>query len=171
MRKVKNILGLIFFSALSAGLFGIIHDQISYTVSPEYYTKFKFIQFKIPDYFHDRIGAAIVGWNATWWFGLILGIILLVFIRKDLSHEGFLSRAMKTIGLILLLSISIAVLGLLFGFLFLEVSSPNWIIPEEVLAKRNYLAVGSMHTFAYVGGIIGLIVGMRYHKKINKAKA
>ena len=27
----------------AAGVFGIVHDQISYSVSPEYYTKFKFV--------------------------------------------------------------------------------------------------------------------------------
>jgi hypothetical protein len=34
---------------LVAGLFGIIHDEISYSVSNEYFTKFKFIQFRLLD--------------------------------------------------------------------------------------------------------------------------
>jgi len=52
-------------------MYGIIHDQITYSISPEYYTKFKFYQFgliKSPnDFVHNpRQMAIIVGIMATW---------------------------------------------------------------------------------------------------------
>ncbi len=34
---------------LAAGLFGAVHDQISYTLSYEYFTRFKFHQFHLVD--------------------------------------------------------------------------------------------------------------------------
>jgi hypothetical protein len=37
--------GLAVMGALIAGAYGILHDQISYTISPEYFTKLKFEQF------------------------------------------------------------------------------------------------------------------------------
>ena len=56
------------FTALSimvAGAFGVLHDQISYTVSPEFFTRFKFIQFGLldPDV-PERLRAATVGFLA-----------------------------------------------------------------------------------------------------------
>ncbi len=47
MKKFFLFVFLVFFAILLSGLYGIIHDQISYTVSPEYFTKFKFQQFGI----------------------------------------------------------------------------------------------------------------------------
>jgi len=45
MKKFFVFVFLVLFAILLSGLYGIIHDQISYTVSPEYFTKFKFQQF------------------------------------------------------------------------------------------------------------------------------
>jgi len=170
MKKFRDFVGIIIIGAIAAGIFGIIHDQISYTISPEYYTKFKFQQFKIPDYFFDRIGVSIVGWNATWRFGLILGTVLALFIRKDLSSHGVLIKAIKSIGVILFLTFVVAIMGLLIGNFFFDPLSPNWIIPDDVIEKGKFLAVGSMHTFSYFGGILGLILGIVYYKKVNSYK-
>ena len=49
-----------------AGLYGALHNQISYTVSPEYFHLHKFKQFEIPVALHGRIGAA-------WSVGMLRG--------------------------------------------------------------------------------------------------
>jgi len=58
--------------ALVAGAFGIVHDQITFSISPEYFTRIKFDQFaafrgNLP----PRGFVAVIGFLATWWFGLI----------------------------------------------------------------------------------------------------
>lgn len=64
------------------GLYGIIHDQLTYTISPEYYTKFKFYQFGLMDIGNEaifpnpRLEVSAVGFMATWWMGLPIGLIL-----------------------------------------------------------------------------------------------
>jgi hypothetical protein len=59
-----------------AGLFGIIHDEISYSVANEYFTKFKFMQFRLLDTnLPDRCRAGEVGVLASWWMGIPLGIL------------------------------------------------------------------------------------------------
>lgn len=76
MRKLAVLLGFVLAAIVAAGLFSIVHDQISYTVSPEYYTRFKFLQFRMLDAsVPERLRAAQVGWRATWWMGLLLGIL------------------------------------------------------------------------------------------------
>jgi hypothetical protein len=46
---------------LVSGAYGALHDQLSYTVSPDYFHPLKFDQFSIPSHLHNRAGAAPVG--------------------------------------------------------------------------------------------------------------
>jgi hypothetical protein len=46
-----------------AGLYGAVHNQISYTVSPDYFWTFKFDQFGIPEALRGPLGASLVGWH------------------------------------------------------------------------------------------------------------
>jgi hypothetical protein len=39
------MLGYAVMGALIAGLYGVVHDQITYSMSPEYFTRLKFFQF------------------------------------------------------------------------------------------------------------------------------
>src|SRR5262249_1358281 len=76
MKKVGIFLLFLPAAVLVAGLFGMIHDQISYSVSTEYFTKFKFIQFHMLDAgVPERIRAAKVGFLASWWMGVPLGLL------------------------------------------------------------------------------------------------
>src|SRR5215213_5556426 len=75
VRKFLTWAALVVAAALLAAVYGALHDQLSYTVSPEYFTRFKFVQFAFAgvDELPPRIGAAVVGALATWWVGAIAG--------------------------------------------------------------------------------------------------
>ena len=96
MRKFGILSSTIFISIILAGLYGIIHDQITYTISPEYFTKFKYQQFGFePAWFGGhRQTVIIIGFLATWWTGIIIGIGLgstgLIF-----NDHKKMSRAIK----------------------------------------------------------------------------
>lgn len=58
--------------ALVAGAFGIVHDQLTYSISREYFTRMKFDQFSaFRGNLPPRAFVAVIGFLATWWFGLI----------------------------------------------------------------------------------------------------
>src|SRR6266702_6007254 len=60
-----------------AGIYGIIHSQISNTVSPEYFTKFKFREFGFADVpLPERVRASMVGFLASWWMGIPIGLLV-----------------------------------------------------------------------------------------------
>lgn len=60
-----------------AGVYGILHDQVTYTISPEYFTAFKAEQFRYMDFgWPERVYAGQIGFMATWWVGLIVGWFL-----------------------------------------------------------------------------------------------
>ena len=41
MKKIKSCIKILLISILIAGCYGVIHDLITSSICPEYYTKFK----------------------------------------------------------------------------------------------------------------------------------
>ncbi len=97
VKRTIGAVGLLLLSCLMAGLYGMLHNQISYTVSPEYFTSFKFRQSGVPPAMGDRAGAALVGWQASWWMGIVIGFFVIsagMTIRDDrrwllVTHKAF----------------------------------------------------------------------------------
>lgn len=173
MKKIPVLLLIIFLSCLMAGVYGIIHDQLTYTLSPEYYTEFKFGQFGL-NYGNqnERMLAALVGFLATWWVGFIIGTILglVGFLYK--SRMKMFSVTMKALLVTLSVAALTGVLGFVYAKLFL-VGQPienfeGWYIPYSVKDIDSYIMVGSIHSFSYLGGAVGLVVGIIY--SIRKRK-
>lgn len=52
--------------SIVAGSYGIIHDQITYTICPEYFTRFKFDRFAHTDLrLAERVRVGLIGLLAT----------------------------------------------------------------------------------------------------------
>ena len=86
MKKFAVYLLVVALAIIVAGLYGMIHNQISYTVAPEYFTKFKFRQFGLTDIpLPNRVRASIVGFLASWWMGIPIGLLVGAagFIHRD----------------------------------------------------------------------------------------
>lgn len=153
---------------LIAGLYGILHDQFTYTISEEYYTRFKFIQFgfwtgDLPAQIeHPRLAVCAVGFLATWWTGIFIGpfIALTGFIHRD--ARVMLKANVQSIGIVLLITATTGLLGLCYGWWFLNDGGVNWYMPEGLIDRRHFIMVGSMHNFSYMGGAFGLIGGVVY---------
>jgi hypothetical protein len=45
---LPSMLGYALLGALVAGIYGIVHDQFTYSISPEYFTRLKFFSFITP---------------------------------------------------------------------------------------------------------------------------
>lgn len=159
---------VILVTPLIAGCYGVLHDQLTYTISHEYFTKFKFFQFGFANEGKEahlatpRLWVAAVGFLATWWVGLILGIGhgMVGLIQKDY-------RAMlKIVGRAIIINLATAFVsgltGLAYGWFYLSAKGVNWYLPETLIDKQSYIAVGSIHNFGYLGGLIGLVTGMAY---------
>lgn len=172
MKRLLVFLLLVLISCCLGGVYGILHDQLTYSISNEYYTKFKFLQFGFVDFGNEailhnpRIYVAIVGFLATWWMGLFIGVVLalLAFIHSD-SKLMFIIT-MKSFIITILIAFLTGLLGLAYGH-FILAGRPqkefyNWYIPGNLIDFKSFITVGSMHNFSYMGGVIGLIAGMIY---------
>lgn len=160
MQKTVFLIVAILTSVLLAGLYGILHDQITLSVSEEYFSKFKYRQFHIGAAVPFRLGAIVIGFKATWWTGIIIGLgIGIPSLRFALSKERY-----KIFRKALLINFSVAALAGLAGFFYgkyiLVTKGVSWFIPHDVLDKNAFIIVGSIHNFSYMGALAGLISAM-----------
>ena len=175
MQKTSIFVLTVFFSIIIAGIYGILHDELTYTISHEYYTKFKFIQFQpwigngAFTLQYPRISVAVVGFLATWWTGLYIGFAqgLIGYIHKD--PKVMMNAIRKAILITIIVAFSVGLYGLFYGKLHLTKIGVNWYLPDNLIEKENFIAVGSMHNFSYLGGLLGLVAGIIYQiiKKIK----
>lgn len=166
MKKLLTFLLIIIVASLIAGVYGILHDQLTYTISSEYYTKFKFYQFKLAHvgdealFPNPRIQVSIVGFMATWWVGLFIGLILGLV---GLIHQDNMRMFNVTISAlirVLIITFIFGFLGLAYGKYYLATQGVSWWLPDNLVDTKNFIAVGSMHNFGYLGGLIGLVAGI-----------
>jgi hypothetical protein len=153
-------------ATLAAVLYGALHDQISYTLAPEYYTRFKFRQFGLSwGAEHPRAAAAWVGVLATWWVGtgcaLLLGLLGFIF-REPAQMRRALVRAALWV-------LAGAIAGGIIGY----ASGCHWVtadtitgyarwVPPAVTDPVAFVRVGFLHNGSYLGGFAGLIAGAIY---------
>ncbi|HEY0030424.1 MAG TPA: hypothetical protein VGC65_06680 [Bacteroidia bacterium] len=167
MQKLKLFFFILFLTPVICALFGIIHDHVTCSISEEYYTKFKFIQFglinkSIPSQLSFREGATIVGIMATWWMGIPIAIMLggiLMFFKND----GSLYRHyVITMTITFAVTVLAAFAGYLYWKIHLQRTTVNWYMPENLLDKESFICVGSIHNFSYMGAVAGLMMAVLY---------
>lgn len=170
MRKLGVFSLFLFCSIIIAGIYGIIHDQITYSISPEYFTKFKYRQFGFePLWFGgDRQTVAIIGFLATWWMGLIIGGILGLIALIFPDHKTMEKALRKTILLVFCIAIICSLIGGLYGRYYLAYTQVNWWLPENLIDYKAFVIVGSIHNFSYLGGVLGIFAGIFYLVYLNR---
>ena len=171
-KKIGILILVIFLSIILASIYGILHNQVSYSISNEYFTKFKLEQFGLeayPDTVRMTIG--MVGIWSTWWFGLLIGLINgIVGLFQRTSKIMWKSAFGATIRT-LLIAIGFGFVGILVGKFIISNLNTNWNLPADLTDQKSFLTAGTMHNFSYLGGIVGLIYGIIYQLKIKKASA
>lgn len=177
MRKLI-VFGLLVFIAIgAAALYGILHNQISYTVSPEYFTKFKFRTFELTNVdLPDRVRASIVGFYASWWMGMPIGALIAIPGFAQRGYKEMFSVSFRAMLLAVSFTLVFGLCGLIYGFY--ETSSidiseyGNWYIPSDVVDLRRFLCAGYMHNSAYLGGALSIFVGWTYqvYERIKESR-
>ena len=169
-RKIRILILTIILTPIFAGIYGILHNQLSYTISPEYFTKFKFEQFGFVEYGFEnkRATVSIIGFWATWWTGLIIGatcgIVGLIQPTSKIMRKSVFGAIIRTVGI----AIGFGLLGILVGKFIVSGINTEWNIPKNLADRNAFLRVGTMHNFSYIGGLIGLIFGTIYQVRLKK---
>lgn len=168
MRKFAIFCLIILVATVIAAIYGVGHDQVTYSISPEYYTKFKFIQFNLADaaaaqhMTQPRSAVVLTGVKGTWWMGVLIGVVLglagLIFRDPDTMFAS----ALQALWLVLLVVILAGVAGGLYGRYVLAEKGVGWWMPGSLIDRTAYITVGSIHNFSYMGGAVGVLAGVIY---------
>ena len=163
MARVAAAAAAVLLAAPIAAGFGALHDQVTYTVSPEYYTHLKFHQFDLAGLVGGRLGAALVGVFATWWVGPPVGLLLapLVALRRPSAERplaGAVALVLRAFAVVMGVCAATSGAGFVFGWL-----AESWLLEtyrtsSDLNDPAAFLRVGAMHTAAYAGGALGAVV-------------
>ena len=164
------MLGYAVLGALIAGFYGMLHDQITYSISSEYFTRLKFLQFHYADFgFPARVFVAEIGLLATWWVGLIAGWFLARVAVPALHREQARSGVLRGFGIIFAGGFIAALVGFLLGLrLGPESDLSNWqgfTTSRGVVDLPDFVRVAYIHSASYLGGLIGLIVALLHLRR------
>jgi hypothetical protein len=160
--KIFTWIGLVIVTCFIAGFYGVLHDRITYSISPEYFTKFKYEQFGFEAFWFggDRQTVGVIGFLATWWTGLIIGLVLATVALKCEDHKSMRKAYFHGLKRTFAVAVLFAFVGFVYGKFFLDPLQVKWRFPENLIDVENFVVVGSIHNFSYLGGAVGLIVGL-----------
>ena len=148
---------------LVAGLYGALHNQMSYTVSPDYFHALKFDQFGIPTNLRGRIGASVVGWHASWWMGLLIGLPLSIVGLILPGWRAYLRCCLRAFAVVALTALVVGLMALVYASLTIsDESPPRYWYPAGVADEAAFARAGTMHDFSYLGGFLGILTGSLY---------
>ncbi|MDC1406599.1 hypothetical protein N8314_03530 [Akkermansiaceae bacterium] len=175
-RLLAGMLGIAALGALVAGSYGIIHDQITYSISEEYFTKLKFDQFYYADFgLGRRVFVAEIGFLATWWVGFIVAWFLARMAVPVWPFKLALHRSI--LGCVIVFVCSLCAAGIGYGLgVFHNDDYSNWSVYEDLGISDipAFVRVAYIHNAGYLGALIGLIVSvmrMRNQKRTEQVAA
>jgi hypothetical protein len=160
--------------AIIAGIYGIIHDQFTYSISEEYFTRLKFAQFQYADFgLPRRIYVAEIGFLATWWVGFVAGWFFSRVALPGLPGENLI----QTCRFAFVLMFVLAAIGTFCGYLLGLAHGPNyesWLPVAYQLQVKDvpaFVRVAYIHNASYAGGFIGLVCALVcVRRATNKCK-
>lgn len=164
MNKTIVFILTVLISPAIAAIFGVLHNQLTYTISSEFFTKFMFEQFGFVEYGHNtpRLTASIIGAWSTWWFGLIFGFIFAAIACNQSTTPSMIRNIKKSVIITLVTTLNIGLIGLLYGFSGLSSSYSTCCFPLQINQISSFIAVSEMHTFGYIGAVIGIVIAVLY---------
>lgn len=167
MRKAELLLTarLSLLGAFIAGLYGVIHDQITYSISREYFTKLKFEQFAYADFgFPERILVGEIGFLATWWVGLFIGWFLARWLVPRQSHDAARTNVLKGFLIVASIGLLSGVAAGIYGLLLNpSIDLDGWSQAIDTLGVKDgwaFVRVAYIHNCSYGGALAGLIVAI-----------
>lgn len=150
---------IILLCIVAAVVYGIVHDQITVRICREYFTVFH------PPVFPTQSPSLLAfGWGviATWWVGLVLGLLLALAARAGSRPKLTAATLLHPIARLLIVMACSAFIGGISGFLLATYGlarEPEWML--SALAPSTYprfMADWFAHNASYASGILGGII-------------
>jgi hypothetical protein len=156
---------------LLAGCYGILHDQITYSISNEYFTRLKFMQFHYLNFgLPPRMFVAEIGFLAAWWVGFFAAWFIARLTVSAVPKATSLWLSFRGFLIIFAFAFGGSVIGGILGAshgqdysAWLGIASTFGIIDLP-----GFVRVAYIHNATYLGGFIGLIAALFYVQRRKK---
>ena len=163
LKDLPVMFGYSLLGALIAGAYGIVHDQITYSIGPEYFTNFKFKQFHWANLqLGDRVFVSCIGFLATWWVGIIVAWVLARRMIPNQTRGTACRKILQGFAVVFATTFLFGVVGFLFGIIRgpdADYSNWNWAFEEYLVTDEwAFIRVAYVHNAGYLGGVVGLIL-------------
>ncbi|QIF03060.1 hypothetical protein [Roseimicrobium sp. ORNL1] len=150
--------------ALIAGAYGILHDQITYTISREYFTEFKAEQFRYMDFgWPERVYTAQIGFLATWWVGFIAGWFLARLAVPHLPEKVAVRWCRQAFVVLIAVAAVAGLVGAGVGWWVTrpgtDPSAGDWQEFAHSYGVRDvpgFIRAACIHNGSYIGALLGL---------------
>ena len=166
-RLLWPMLGFTLAGGLYGGLYGTIHDLVTFTISPEYFTRLKFHQFSWANVgLSSSFFAAEVGFVATAAVGLAAGW----FLARTALPRWSGRQAFQKMTAALTIVVGTGFLGGVTGWwlgLHHTADYSQWQSLCETLGVVDvpaFVRVAYIHNAGYLGGFAGLLLGIGWLK-------
>lgn len=174
LARLPAMIGISLLGALLAGIYGAVHDQISYSISPEYFTKLKFHQFSYADFgLHPRIFAAEVGFLASFWVGMIVAWFLTRIGLTQIPQPECRTVIVRAFLIVFASAFVLGTCGALAGAARAKSGDlSGWQTWERTLQLAdlpNFVVVAYLHNGSYLGGLLGFIAAAIYVRRCCKS--
>jgi hypothetical protein len=155
-RRAKEYAFLLFSTALAVA-YGTVHDQVTVTISPEYFLNGKEIRTEGRPL---RVAVAILAVQATYWVGLLSGAALLIA-NNPAARPQLPYRALARICAIpLICAAAGAALGSAVFALDPFGAGPVACELGGESGPLRFLVVWGIHAGSYLGGLAGAIAAV-----------
>jgi len=148
-------------------LYGAAHDQITYTLGPEYFTRLKFHQFAWADIgLPPRAFAAEIGLLAVGWIGACAGWLLARVAVPAWETRAAARHVLIGLGIMLIFALAGGLAGHGLGcMLGVDSDLSNWEPFLETLGIQNdvrFVHVAYIHDAGYLGGLLGIATALAW---------
>jgi hypothetical protein len=160
--------GVLLAAVVTALVYGAVNDQVTVTISPEYFLYGKELAKTVGDppssMFALRWAAAKVGFMATWSAGLAFGVALLIANNPWRGVPRLPNRRLVgRLPMILLSAAAFGVAGGAVGYagLFTHASADfEDLVRADLWHPRRFMATWGVHLGGYVGGLVGTVAAV-----------
>ena len=168
------MLGYAVLGSLLAGFYGVLHDQITYSISREYFTRLKFAQFQYANLgFPARVFVAEIGFLASWWVGFFAAWFIARITVPAFPPAKAFRYSLRGFLIILAFAFATSIVGYVLGVL--HGSNYNtWEDLATALGVQDlpgFVRVAYIHNASYLGGLLGLVVAVIHLRRLRTPDA
>jgi hypothetical protein len=170
---LPDMLRIAVFGGVLAGIYGVLHDQITYLISPEYFTRLKFLQFHYADFgLPPRIFVAEIGFLAAWWVGFFAAWFIARLTVPAFPRAAAIRHSIRGCLIVLAFALAASIAGYVCGLLHGSDYSAwsGYASKLHLLDLPAFVRVAYIHNASYLGGLIGLIVAILYVRKLRTTR-